>query len=102
METEFIKWIGLGLSFVAAFVFSLFHMSLWSASKISISHFLEDKDKEYRHKILDMYDDLRISVEIMRILFLFAFLVYLFVVFPTLTYWPLVSFAGLCGLSGFL
>jgi len=89
METEFIKWVGLGLSLVAAFVFSLFHMSLWSASKISISRFLEDKDKEYRHKILDMYDDLRISIEIMRTLFLFAFLVYLFVVFPALTFWPL-------------
>jgi CBS domain containing-hemolysin-like protein len=89
METEFIKWVGLVLSFVAAFVFSLFHMSLWSASKISISRFLEDKDREYRHKILDMYDDLRISVEILRALFLFAFLVYLFVVFPTLTFWPL-------------
>ena len=89
METELITWAGLALSFVAAFVFSLFHMSLWSASKISISRFLEDKDREYRHKILDMYDDLRISVEILRALFLFAFLVYLFVVFPTLTFWPL-------------
>lgn len=89
METEFIKWAGLALSFAASFVFSLFHMSLWSASKISISRFLEDKDKEFRQKILDMYEDLRISVEIMRVLFLFAFLVYLFVVFPTLTYWPL-------------
>jgi CBS domain containing-hemolysin-like protein len=89
METEFVKWAGWALSFAAAFVFSLFHMSLWSASKISISRFLEDKDKEYRHKILDMYDDLRISVEILRALFLFAFLVYLFVVFPMLTLWPL-------------
>ena len=89
METEFVKWAGLGLSFVAAFVFSLFHMSLWSASKISISRFLEDKDREYRHRILDMYDDLRISVEILRAIFLFAFLVYLFVVFPALTFWPL-------------
>jgi len=89
METELIKWAGFALSLVASFVFSLFHMSLLSASKISISRFLEDKDKEYRQKILDIYDDLKISVEIMRILFLFAFLVYLFVVFPLLIYWPL-------------
>jgi len=63
--------------FVAAFIFSLFHLALWSTSKISISRYLEDKEKPYRMKILEIYDDLRISVEIMRALFLIAFLIYL-------------------------
>lgn len=89
MEINFVEWIGLGLSFVAAFIFSLFHMALWSTSKISISRYIEDKEKPYRMKILEIYDDLRISVEIMRALFFIAFLIYLFVVFPSLTLWPL-------------
>jgi CBS domain containing-hemolysin-like protein len=89
METNFVEWIGLGLSFFAAFIFSLFYMALWSTSKISISRYLEDKKKPYRTKILEAYDDLRISVEIMRALFIIAFLIYLFVVFPSLTLWPL-------------
>jgi len=89
METDYVEWIGLGLSFLAAFVFSLFHMALWSASKISISRYLDDKEKSYRMRILEIYDDLKISVEIMRALFIIAFLIYLFVVFPSLTLWPL-------------
>jgi CBS domain containing-hemolysin-like protein len=89
METEFVEWIGLGLSFFAAFIFSLFHAALWSTSKISMSRYLEDREKPYRLKILEIYDDLRISVEIIRALFVIAFLIYLFVVFPSLTLWPL-------------
>jgi CBS domain containing-hemolysin-like protein len=89
METDFVEWIGLSLSFLAAFVFSLFYVALWSTSKISISRYLEDKEKPYRLKILEIYDDLRISVEIMRALFIIAFLIYLFVVFPSLILWPL-------------
>jgi CBS domain containing-hemolysin-like protein len=89
METEFVEWIGLGLSFFAAFIFSLFHVALWSTSKISMSRYLEDREKPYRLKILEIYDDLRISVEIIRALFVIAFLIYLFVVFPSLTLWPL-------------
>jgi len=89
METDFVEGIGLGLSFLAAFIFSLFHVALLSTSKISISRYLEDKDKAYRLKILEIYDDLRISVEIMRALFFIAFLIYLYVVFPSLILWPL-------------
>ncbi|MBN1222519.1 MAG: HlyC/CorC family transporter [Candidatus Aminicenantes bacterium] len=89
MEIEFIEWLGCGLSFLAAFIFSLFHMSLWSTSKIAISRFLEDKEKTDRLKIHEIFDDLRISVEIMRALFLIAFLIYLFIVFPALALYPL-------------
>jgi len=89
MGTELVEWLGCGLSFLAAFVFSLFHMSLWTTSKISISRFLEEKEKTYRPNILEIYDDLRIAVEIMRALFLISFLIYLFTVIPSLALWPL-------------
>ncbi len=89
METKIVEWAGLSLSFLIAFLFSLFYVALWSTSKISISRILEDKEKSYRLKILEIYDDLRISIEIMRTLFIISFLIYLFVVFPSLTLWPL-------------
>lgn len=92
METEFIKWIGFGLSFAAAFLFSLFHMSLNSLSKISISRLLEDKEKEFRGKILEIYDELKISIEFMRFFFILAFLVYLYTIFPGFRFWPLWLF----------
>ena len=92
MEVEVIKWIGFSLSFLAAFLFSLFHMSLSSYSKISLSRFLDGKEKQFRHKILEIYDELKISIEIMRIVFLIAFLVYIFIIFPRLRFWPLWLF----------
>ncbi len=92
MEVELEKWIGFGLSFLATFLVSLFHISLTSSSKISISRLLEDKDKKYRQRILDIYDELKIAIEFIRILFLIAFLVYIYMVFPRLRFWPLWLF----------
>jgi len=92
MEIEYAKWAGFCLSFIAAFLFSLFHISLGSFSKIAISRFLEDKEKNYRLKILEIFDELKIAVEFMRILFLIAFLVYLYLIFPRLIFWPLWLF----------
>ncbi len=92
METEYIKWAGFFLSFLAAFLFSLFHLSLSSHSKISLSRFLEDRDKKYRAKILEVYDEIKIAVAFLRTIFLIAFLVYLFTVFPRLRFWPLWMF----------
>jgi CBS domain containing-hemolysin-like protein len=89
---ESFKWAGLSLSFLAAFLFSLFHISLSSLSKISLSHFLEKKEKHYRLKILEIFDDLKTAVEFMRIIFLIAFLVYLSFIFPRLKFWPLWFF----------
>ena len=86
---ELLKWAGFSLSFLGAFLFSLFHMSLSSFSKISLSRFLEDKEKHYRLKILDIYDEIKIAVEFMRILFLIASLVYFFILFPHWRYRPL-------------
>jgi CBS domain containing-hemolysin-like protein len=89
MEVELEKWIGFGLSFLATFLISIFHISLASSSKIAISRLLEDKDKKYRQKILNIYDELKVAVEFIRIIFLVAFLIYIFMVFPRLNFWPL-------------
>ena len=92
MDIESIEWLGFSLSFLAAFLFSLYHFSLSSFSKISLSRFLEDRDKKYRQKILDSYDEIKTAVGFMRVIFLIAFLVYLFTVFPRLGNWPLWLF----------
>lgn len=97
MEIEYLKWAGFSLSFLAAFLFSLFHISLRSFSRISLSRFLEDREKHFRTEILKIYDELKISLEYVRILFVVAFLVYLYLVFPQSKFWPLwlflISFA---------
>jgi len=97
MEIEYAQWAGLGVSFLAAFLLSLFHFSLRAHSKISLSRFLEDKEKRFRAEILDIYDKLKASVEYVRILFIIAFLVYLYLIFPQSKFWPLwlflISFA---------
>jgi len=92
METEVFKWGGLGLSFFAVFLFSLLHISLSTSSKIALNRFLDEKEKKYRQRILDIYDELKISVEYLRALFLIAFLIYFFIIFPRLQYWPLWMF----------
>lgn len=98
MEAEFFIWAGLGLSFLAAFIFSLFHVSLGSFSKIAISRFLEDKEKQFKLKILEIYEELKISVEILRIFFFTALLIYLYLAISSLRLWPLwlflISFFG--------
>lgn len=97
MEIEYAKWAGLSLSFLAAFLLSLFHFSLRAHSKISLSRFLEDKEKRFREEILEIYDRLKISVEYVRILFVIAFLIYFYLIFPQSKFWPLwlflISFA---------
>ena len=90
MDIDTLKLGGLGLSIFAAFLFSLYHISLTASSKIAISRILEDK--HYRTKILDIYDELKIAAGYMRSIFLIACLVYLFIVFPRLQLWPLWMF----------
>ncbi len=89
MEVEIEKWIGFGLSFLATFLVSVFHISLASSSKISVSRLLESKDKKHRQKMLDIYDELKVAVEFIRVVFLIAFLIYIYMVFPRLYLWPL-------------
>ena len=56
MDIDTLKLAGLGLSIFAAFLFSLYHISLATSSKIAISRILEDKLN--RSKILDIYEEL--------------------------------------------
>jgi CBS domain containing-hemolysin-like protein len=92
MGTDNLVWIGFGLSFLAAFFSSVFHISLSSFSKISLRRFLEEKDAATGRKIIDKYDELRIALEFLRIVLIFAFFAYLFILFPGLRYWPLWLF----------
>jgi CBS domain containing-hemolysin-like protein len=92
MEVELEKWVGFGLSFLAAFLVTVFHLALACSSKISVSRLLEAKDKKYRQKILNIYDELKVAVEFIRIIFIIAFLVYVYLVFPRLALSPLWLF----------
>ena len=92
MTTDTFLWVGLGLSFLAAFTFSLFHVCLGSFSKISLSRFLEDREKGYRAKVLGDFDETRAVVEFVRNVLLLIFLVYLIALFPRLRFWPLWFF----------
>ncbi len=89
MTTSVLTWIGLSLSVLAAFLFSLFHVCLGTFSKISLSRFLEDRDKEYRSGVLRDLDGTREALEYVRNALVLVFLVYLFAVFPRLRFWPL-------------
>jgi len=92
MDAGFFQVLGICLSFLCAFFLSLFHISLSTSSKISVSRILEAKEKEYRLKVLKIYDEIKIAVESIRALFIIAFLVYLFLIFPRLRFWPLWLF----------
>ncbi len=92
MGTNITQWIGLLLSFLATFLISLAHVSLNSFSKISLSRHLEDQEKEKRQRILDRHDELIVAVDYIRMFFLLAFLVFLFLLFPKMRLWPLWFF----------
>jgi CBS domain containing-hemolysin-like protein len=92
MTPGFLSWTGLALSFLAAFILSLVHITLGSFSKIQVSRFLEERDKAERQAVLRDFDDTRIAVEYLRSAVVIAFLVYLTVVFPGLRISPLWLF----------
>jgi CBS domain containing-hemolysin-like protein len=75
-------WTGLGLALLAAFLLSLFHVVLGSFSKISLSRFLENRDKADRAGILATFEETRLAVELLRIVAVLALVVFGFVVFP--------------------
>ncbi len=73
-------WTGLGLALLAAFLLSLFHIVLGSFSKISLSRFLENRDKADRAGILATLEETLLAVEFLRIVAVLALVVYGFVV----------------------
>jgi len=86
------EWAGLGLVFFVSFLISLFHASLSSVSRISLSRFLEDETRNCRQRILDRYDETRIAVESLRAVLLVGFLVCLWTLLPRPRLWPFASF----------
>ena len=92
MTADFWTWAGLALLFLFAFFLSLFHACLNTFSKISLSRFLEDRAKEYREKILDLYDETRIAVDSLRVVFIIAFLIDISRLIPRLRHWPIWFF----------
>ncbi len=81
MTTSVVIWTGFAFAFVAAFLLSLFHIVLGSYSKISLSHFLENRDRADRAGILGSFEETRLAVEFLRILIILALAVYGFVAF---------------------
>jgi CBS domain containing-hemolysin-like protein len=92
VTSDILAWTGLALSFLAAFVLSLFHITLGSFSKIQVSRFLEDREKAERQAVLRDFDDTRIAAEYLRSVVVIAFIVYMTVVFPGLRVLPLWLF----------
>lgn len=102
MNAEFMYKSGLVISFLLAFLLSLFHVALSTSSKISIQRYLESKEKSYRQKILVVFDELQIAVGILRMLFILAFVVYFYYLLPRWRERPLWLFLISFGLYFFL
>jgi CBS domain containing-hemolysin-like protein len=83
---------GLVLSFLGTLGLSLFHMALDEFSKVSLSGFLEEKNKPYRREVLKRYDEIKIAVEFWRAVFLIAVLVYFFLIVGGPAFSPLWLF----------
>ncbi len=92
MADSMITWAGFGLNVLAAFIVSLFHLTLTRFSKIGLSGYLEERNRPDRAKILDRYDDIKIAVELWRIILLLGLGIYTFLAFPGLRIRPLLSF----------
>ncbi len=75
MTTKTWEWALLAVVLAGAFLLSLFHASLSTFSRISLSRLLEDSEKEYRQERLDRYDETRLAVESLRVILIIAFLV---------------------------
>ncbi len=80
--------MGFILSLGLAFLFSLFDISLSTSNRISLSRLLENREKTFRTRIMNIYEDLKISAGIMRIFFLLLFMLFLYLVFPHFQYRP--------------
>ena len=72
MTASFLTWTGLVLAFLAAFLLSLFHIVLGAYSKISLSRFLENREKADRAEILRNLEETRLAVEFLRIIVILA------------------------------
>ena len=87
--------IGLVLSFLLTFLLSFFQIIFSYFSRIGFSRILGEEKTSLKEKILNHYDELRIAIDYGRNIFFLAFLVYLFLILPALTQWPLWLFLTL-------
>ena len=71
-----LTWTGLGLAALAAFLLSLCHVVLGSYSKISLSRFLENRDKADRAGILAAFEETLLAVEFLRMVAVLALVVF--------------------------
>lgn len=84
----------------AAFLLSLCHAALNPLSRVAFSGLLEDRDKPFRQRMIDRFDDLRVAVETLRILAVLAAGLALLFVWPRGRLWP--AGPALAALAGFL
>jgi CBS domain containing-hemolysin-like protein len=82
------------LSVFAAFLLSLFHMTLEAFSRTSLSGFLEDRNTPGRQNFVRRFDEIRTAVDFWRAVFIMAGLVYVFVLMRRADFWPLWVFLG--------
>ena len=94
MTMTAVGWTGLGLAFLAAFLLSLFHVVLGAYSKISLSRFLEDRDKAERTRVLDAFEETVLAVEFLRVAVIVALVVYAFVAFRSAGLRPFAVFVA--------
>ena len=73
MDINWLHWLGFMLSLSLTFLYSLLDISLSTANRISLSRLLEDKEESVRVRILNVFDELKISAGIIRIFFLLLF-----------------------------
>jgi CBS domain containing-hemolysin-like protein len=95
-----VTWTGLAFAFLAAFLLSLFHVTLGSFSKIALSRFLENHDKSERAKVLATFEETRLAVEFLRIVIILALVVYGFIVVPGSALRPLWLFFSALAVYG--
>jgi CBS domain containing-hemolysin-like protein len=95
-----VTWTGLALAFLGAFLLSLFHVALGSFSKISLSRFLESRDKSVRTKVMATFEETRLAVEFLRIVILLALVVYGFLFVPGSSLRPLWLFLSALAVYG--
>jgi len=83
---------GLILSFLLTFLMSLFQITFAYFSRVGFSRVLSEKKKSIREEILKNYDELKVAVDYGRIIFLIAFLIYAFLIFPVFSVHPFSFF----------
>jgi CBS domain containing-hemolysin-like protein len=95
-----IGWIGLGLALLAAFLLSLLHIVLGGYSKISLSRFLENRDKAERTRILANFEETVLAVEFLRMVVILALVVYGFMAFQSAGLKPFSVFLAALAVYG--